>query len=286
MDINPGAASSNPFDFTRTGNLVFFAADDGVHGQEAWRSDGTAAGTFMVGGPIRDQPYQGYSNRFVAAGNLVFFNDRDNDPLWVSDGTVAGTHQVLGGPSGNDPQFANFITPSGSAIYYESADQSLWRSDGTVAGTYQVSSVNYYAGLGTVNGLFIFLGDTDGRHSTELWATDGTSGGTVLLQHIATGSSNLFVRIEPQPYITWGSNVYVSVFGPIDIEPGAKGLGFWKTDGTPAGTSELSSAVVGSLFAYGQQIFLANGRLLFAATDTDNSTQLWSSNGTSSGRPS
>jgi ELWxxDGT repeat protein len=30
------------------GDVLFFAADDGVNGRELWRSDGTAAGTGLV----------------------------------------------------------------------------------------------------------------------------------------------------------------------------------------------------------------------------------------------
>jgi ELWxxDGT repeat protein len=58
-DINPGAASSFPSDergsldlqnpLTDVNGTLFFDADDGIHGLELWKSDGTARGTTMVG---------------------------------------------------------------------------------------------------------------------------------------------------------------------------------------------------------------------------------------------
>ena len=55
-DINPGqrpccrgqGASSDPFALTAVGRTLYFVADDGIHGSELWRSNGTARGTRMV----------------------------------------------------------------------------------------------------------------------------------------------------------------------------------------------------------------------------------------------
>ena len=46
-DIWPGDESNADL-LMAAGNIVYFQADDGVHGRELWRSDGTEAGTFMV----------------------------------------------------------------------------------------------------------------------------------------------------------------------------------------------------------------------------------------------
>ena len=48
LDINPGGAASWCDNFVEVNGIAYFRADDGVNGKEPWRSDGTAAGTYMV----------------------------------------------------------------------------------------------------------------------------------------------------------------------------------------------------------------------------------------------
>src|SRR6516164_8224053 len=54
-DINPGPGSSlavgptaPPVQFVEVKGVAFFVANDGVHGPELWKSNGTAAGTILV----------------------------------------------------------------------------------------------------------------------------------------------------------------------------------------------------------------------------------------------
>ena len=47
-NINRGSEGSRAASFVRVGGEVFFAADDGLHGQVLWRTDGTVEGTTLV----------------------------------------------------------------------------------------------------------------------------------------------------------------------------------------------------------------------------------------------
>ena len=47
-DINPLGNHSSPTALSDIDGTLFFRAEDGTHGYELWKSDGTPAGTTMV----------------------------------------------------------------------------------------------------------------------------------------------------------------------------------------------------------------------------------------------
>ena len=100
-DIKSGNQDGSfPRYLTAVGNTLYFRADDGTHGAELWKSDGTEAGTVMVKDirPGTDSGNPGESTYWLTAvGNTVFFDANDGIhgyELWKSDGTEAGTVMV------------------------------------------------------------------------------------------------------------------------------------------------------------------------------------------------
>jgi ELWxxDGT repeat protein len=131
-----GVNTDRPGSVPRT--LAYFSADDGTHGRELWRSDGTGAGTALVAdllpGSAGSQPggFEVPPGAQGAGTTLVFAADDGvhGRELWRSDGTAAGTvlqADIAPGPAGSGPAFitgnAAFLGLFGSFPFvYLSAD--------------------------------------------------------------------------------------------------------------------------------------------------------------------
>ena len=104
----PRRPSSAPRALAAVGRTLFFAADDGIHGEELWKSDGTAAGTVLVKNiNPTDFAYAG-PRSLTAVGGRLFFTADDGThgrELWMSDGSRAGTVLVKN------------INPGGSRVW-------------------------------------------------------------------------------------------------------------------------------------------------------------------------
>jgi ELWxxDGT repeat protein len=269
--------------FGSRNGILFFGADDGVHGTELWRSDGTAGGTRLVAdinpGPGGSGPWN-----FISAGGTLFFSadfgSGSGGQLWKTDGTAAGTVRLRGGFRGGMSSF----TEAGGRLFFVTSEGvhgfEVWTSDGTPAGTVLVKDINPNthassgapspAYLASVDGtLFFTHSDAQG---VELWKSDGTEDGTVIVADIDAHLGSSY------PYGLTNVNGTLFFFRERGA---ARRTELWKTDGTEDGTvmvAIISAGLGGVLGATA-----VSGALLFFADDGIHGRELWRSDGTPEG---
>ena len=136
-DINPGLDSSAPADLTNVNGILFFRADDGIHGVELWKSDGTAEGTVLVA-DISPGPDASVPADLTHVNGTLFFRADDGihgAELWKSDGTAEGTILVADINPGPGTSFPSELTNVNGTLFFHAADVAhgteLWKSDGT-----------------------------------------------------------------------------------------------------------------------------------------------------------
>jgi ELWxxDGT repeat protein len=125
-DIRPGPEGALPTGLTVFEGLLYFSADDGVHGRELWATDGTQEGTRLVqdirSGSEGSDPYGLRSvNRklyFVADDGL-----HGAEPWKVYQGRARLVADIAPGPTGSTPRLLGFDPDE---------DEVFFRSDGYV----------------------------------------------------------------------------------------------------------------------------------------------------------
>jgi ELWxxDGT repeat protein len=298
QDSNTTAVSF-PYGVTEFNGAFYFQANDGVNGFELWKTDGTAAGTVLVKdintGADSSLRYR-FTDFTVFNGALYFAADDgvNGFELWKTDGTAAGTVLVqdINTAAGAGSSPADFTVFNG-ALYFAADDgansRKLWKTDGTAAGTVLVKDINTVTGTGftpddfprgfpVFNGA-LYFSTSGGVNGYELWKTDGTAAGTVLV-----GDTNTAV---------WGSHLTsgFAVFnGELYFQAdyyGQANWELWKTDGTAAGTVLVKDINTENGGRHSDYLFteftVFNGALYFQARDNVNGPRLWKTSGTAAG---
>jgi ELWxxDGT repeat protein len=277
-NINP-QGSSNPSYFTQIGNSLYFEADGGL-----WKTNGTTAGTVLIKQFISPN---GFS--LTKINNTLYFaaNDGvDGVQLWKSNGTVAGTVMVSDidpGPGGFSP--SHLVADNGKLIFVANDDNglpSLWSSNGTAADTTEFLDSSVTQGgsidnLTNVNGTVFFELHTlsDG---VQLWKTDGSVAGTMMVKDIYNGNSE-FAQYQLNDMTAVGNKLYFTA------DDGVHGNELWISDGTSGGTMMIADLNLGSNSSYPHIVDVAGGTVFFTADDgvTGYNSVLFKTNGTASG---
>jgi ELWxxDGT repeat protein len=273
---------SFPVEIATSNGTVFFAADDRAHGQELWKTDGTAAGTAMLK-DIQTVPAGSDPSQMTGLNGTVYFAASDiesGEELWRSDGTAAGTVRVADlnpGAAGSDPRH---LTPLGDTLYFVTTGTpdgyGLWRTDGTAAGTVRLAATSTtpwgFPSLAAVGDTLYFSGH-DPSGGAELWRTDGTAAGTVRVKDIVPGPAGS----DPLELTPVGNRLFFTA----DTPSGGREL--WRSDGTAAGTVRVSDIYPGFTGSNPRDLTAVGTRLYFVATHYDSGEELWRSDGSAAG---
>ena len=195
-DINPGATSSNPRLLSILGGFIYFSAETPAEGDELWRTDGTPAGTTLVKDINPGAPGSSIDHEAAFLGSFLYFTAStaaEGRELWRTNGTTAGTTLLK-----------DIVPGVGDSNYPDK---------------YELFSSGTY---------LLFMARTPAS-GVELWTSDGSTAGTVLLKDINAGIDSSNAR----SFFKFNSTV---LFEATDATHGDE---LWKTDGTAAGTTLL-----------------------------------------------
>ncbi len=288
-DINPGPGDSVPGSFTELNGNVLFTAHDDINGQALWKTDGTTAGTVLV-----KDFFPGTTGLAVLVGeklNGIVFVAADDGingrELWKTDGTSAGTvlvKDIRPGPSGSINSFSTRVNVIFKNMYFFAADdgasgEELWQSDGTTAGTVMVKDINpglfaasnpgstFLSGTGghaILNDVLLFSARS-GNLGRELWQSDGTSSGTVLVKEIRPGE----LSSDPHFFTVVGDTLFFAA------DDGSVGEELWRSDGTTLGTALVKDINPGAPSSFASELANVNGTLFFNAFEPVAGQELW-----------
>jgi ELWxxDGT repeat protein len=275
-DINPGAAGAvNRASNLRgapLGGVLYFGADDGTHGYELWRTDGTEPGTYLVKNisPDGATAVGSLPTAFTPFQNAVYFVDALTGWLYRTDGTETGTvrvsdkarftlHGVVNGRlllSSFNPRFAT----------------ELWVSNGTDAGTTVLKDIGDGNApvmpappVFTRDGAVAYFFASDNAGGNALWKTDGTPDGTVRVADAVPGADDL------------GGGLAV-VGDRLFFAHSATAFELWVSDGTTGNTRRVRQFTAAETPTPPDNFVAAGDLLLFRVGST-----VWRSDGTEAG---
>ena len=277
--VAPASFPSFSGQFVFNGELHFFGGSDNGNNQTIsfWKSDGTIAGSasYFTNQNVKDGNAFEVNNTFWSkdVNGTFYFTANENgassqgspSSIWKTDGTEAGTTKLI------DNATLQISESIGNDLYFIS-NNTLYKTNGatTIALKNNSSVFNYYQSESIINhNSELYFTSSDATNGSEIWKTNGSVAGTILLKDINIGSGG--IAISGSKSIGNKLFFYVSSGGTI---------GLWVTDGTSSGTILLKQGTIGS------NIFepvVLNNILYFYLQSTDGGTGLWSSDGTVNG---
>ena len=230
-------------------------------------------------------PYVSLSG-LATVGDVAYFTgpSYSGTPIWRSDGTPGGTYHLKNVDPRSFGGSVQSLTNGGGRLFFAASGpegQELWSSDGTESGTLRVVDLcpGTCSGLGetpflrtlTQVGDFVFFAGNDAVVGRELWKSDGSAAGTVLVKDIEPNGSS-----APRSPTRFGARLLFTA------DDQAHGRELWMSDGTEAGTVLVADARPGSTDGLGNEprITPAGERAFFVANDGVHGAEPWVVEGT------
>lgn len=244
-----GAGNSNPDYFLVFNDELYFFTNNGL-----WKTDGTEAGTIQIKNNLYVR-VERISQFFSEMNGSFYFTasttQNANGELWKSDGTAAGTVLVKDINPGTASSVIQYMINVNGTLFFAADNglngKELWKSDGTNVGTIMVKDINPGTGNGIDNSQQIFFAHerlvyfsaNNGTNGYELWKSDGTEAGTVMVADINPGAGSS----TPDGFEKLNNFVYFSA------DNGVNGRELWKMSLVPEAIVHICTTPILSNFA-------------------------------------
>ena len=163
--------------------------------------------------------------------------------------------------------------------------------------------------LTNVNGTLFFVTHSEGFSDQELWKSDGTAAGTVVVKQLGGAPASNLTNVKGTLFFTvgnlWKSNGTAAGTVLVSSKPGSRtsqleevngrlffvacsaefdtDCELWNSDGTDAGTVRVKDIFPGEQGSSPSFLTDGNGTLFFQANDGTSGKELWQSDGTEAG---
>lgn len=285
--VNPSFDPSDlngAFELNKTSTSLYFVGRSDYQSFKLWKSDGTAAGTIAVDGtsigyyPNRANGSQFENNQFrgFEFRNRFYYFYRttpSNQAVLSDDVSKANTAVTLFANALTDNKIRYSFAQLDTLLYlkYDNSNggEEVWVNNGSGNTGYRsLKDIWREYGIGSSPrnfhraGNIVFFSAISKNSGRELWKTDGTEAGTILVKNINLKSENASISQLNK----FGNSL---LFLAYDDNNGTE---IWKTDGTNNGTQRVTNTGVGvrSGLDHTKTVILGelNNKVFFTMTDT------------------
>jgi ELWxxDGT repeat protein len=280
FDINQDPDGSSPDDFLVVDDRLYFAATDGLHGEELWVYDQSSGQAEMI---MDIYPFEIGSDpvELVLLDSRIYFSARDpqdSRSLWVHNTQTGVTERVVDADNYLRRSDPIFITAYAGNLYFQAERSSaqgreMWEYSPTTNTARLIADINpgsgdaYPSGFTVFQDKLFFVATTPGEGS-ELWSYDDATGQITPEDEGVDGPEGIGGGIMAALGNTLFFTGYTSTTGEE----------LWKYDPVSGLVSMVMDIYPGFVGSSPNQYTLFNDKLYFQAR-TQGRNELWSVDG-------